>query len=196
MRAVAHKDRLLLFDRTSAQRSHVYDDQADYFSHAESTWLSDKERKDAQDKDTKRREARKVRPKVFERGAVPVARLPPFSPACSPLCALQAKLSFDFTGRVYLDEVDASPTPAAGATAAAAPSPVAGTRIGKAAESDSPQVYRVGGDASESKSEPVAPRSDSGSGGEVRCSTEKLLRRCVAVRRCVSLCVCGPFCWR
>lgn len=45
--AVQHKNKLLLYDRTSASRTHVYDDQADYFNDTSSVWLSPAERKAA-----------------------------------------------------------------------------------------------------------------------------------------------------
>lgn len=40
--AVSLRDRLLLFDRTSAERTRVYDDQADYYNSYE--WLTDQVR--------------------------------------------------------------------------------------------------------------------------------------------------------
>ncbi len=48
--AKALKDKLVGFDRTSARRTKVIDDQADYFS-AESKWLSKQQRKEAQKKE-------------------------------------------------------------------------------------------------------------------------------------------------
>jgi hypothetical protein len=42
--AIAHKDRLLEFDRNAAKRTHVFDDQADYYASSTSSWLSDEER--------------------------------------------------------------------------------------------------------------------------------------------------------
>eukprot|EP00743_Colponemidia_sp_Colp-15_P006844 GILK01007381.1.p1 GENE.GILK01007381.1~~GILK01007381.1.p1 ORF type:complete len:799 (-),score=159.90 GILK01007381.1:73-2469(-) len=43
-RAVAHKDKLLDFDRTAARRLQVIDDQSDWFDASENTWLSDEQR--------------------------------------------------------------------------------------------------------------------------------------------------------
>ena len=42
--ALAHKNKLLQFQATSAQRTRVYDDQADHFSDSTSQWLSPAER--------------------------------------------------------------------------------------------------------------------------------------------------------
>jgi hypothetical protein len=42
--AVAHKNRLLEYQATSAARSFIYDDDADYFTDASSTWLTADER--------------------------------------------------------------------------------------------------------------------------------------------------------
>eukprot|EP00794_Sanderia_malayensis_P005925 gene5925-6611_t len=50
--AKALKDKLVGFDRTSARRTKVIDDQADYFS-SESKWLTGKQREDAQIKEQK-----------------------------------------------------------------------------------------------------------------------------------------------
>jgi hypothetical protein len=55
-KALAHKNKLLEYDRTSAQRSYVYDDQADYFESSTSIWLSEAEQEMAREKDEKRRE--------------------------------------------------------------------------------------------------------------------------------------------
>ncbi|GMI00436.1 hypothetical protein TrVE_jg11465 [Triparma verrucosa] len=46
-----HKRRLLEFDRESAKRTVIFDDQADYFSNSSSTWLNDEEREEARAKD-------------------------------------------------------------------------------------------------------------------------------------------------
>ena len=43
-----HKDKLLDFDKNSTKREYVYDDQADYFADASSSWLSEEERAKAQ----------------------------------------------------------------------------------------------------------------------------------------------------
>ena len=40
----AHKKRLLTFDKESARRTVVFDDQADYFSNEKSVWLEEEER--------------------------------------------------------------------------------------------------------------------------------------------------------
>jgi hypothetical protein len=42
--AMRHKERLLEFDRTSAARTRIHDDQEDYFSAATSMWSTEKER--------------------------------------------------------------------------------------------------------------------------------------------------------
>ena len=54
-KALLHKERLLKFDREFTERTHVYDDQADYFSNTTSTWLDERERNDAEEKDEARR---------------------------------------------------------------------------------------------------------------------------------------------
>ncbi|XP_054756269.2 activating signal cointegrator 1-like [Lytechinus pictus] len=43
-RAIAHKDKLIEFDKTSVRRTKVHDDQSDYFSSDTNQWLSTKER--------------------------------------------------------------------------------------------------------------------------------------------------------
>ena len=45
--ALAHKERLLEYDRTSASRTHVHDDQMDYFVTQSSMWCSEQEQEDA-----------------------------------------------------------------------------------------------------------------------------------------------------
>ncbi|GMH83433.1 hypothetical protein TL16_g09597 [Triparma laevis f. inornata] len=45
--AEIHKRRLLEFDRESAKRTVIFDDQADYFSNTNSAWLTEEERKEA-----------------------------------------------------------------------------------------------------------------------------------------------------
>ncbi|KAL3792324.1 hypothetical protein HJC23_006236 [Cyclotella cryptica] len=45
--ALAHKERLLEYDRTSASRTHVHDDQEDYFVTQTSMWSSTSEREEA-----------------------------------------------------------------------------------------------------------------------------------------------------
>eukprot|EP00540_Astrosyne_radiata_P005819 CAMPEP_0116864250 /NCGR_PEP_ID=MMETSP0418-20121206/24713_1 /TAXON_ID=1158023 /ORGANISM="Astrosyne radiata, Strain 13vi08-1A" /LENGTH=81 /DNA_ID=CAMNT_0004499441 /DNA_START=87 /DNA_END=335 /DNA_ORIENTATION=- len=53
-RAWLHKQRLLRFDREFAQRTVVLDDQADYFNHQTSTWLSEEEKAEATELESKR----------------------------------------------------------------------------------------------------------------------------------------------
>lgn len=55
--AERHKERLLRFDREFAQRTRVYDDQADYFANSTSTWLTQDERGDAEEEDRIKRKA-------------------------------------------------------------------------------------------------------------------------------------------
>ena len=45
--AMAHKERLLEYDRTSASRTYVHDDQEDYFVTQTSMWSSEQEQEDA-----------------------------------------------------------------------------------------------------------------------------------------------------
>ena len=42
-KAIEHKNKLIEFDRTSAKRTHVIDDESDYFS-TNSRWLSQKQK--------------------------------------------------------------------------------------------------------------------------------------------------------
>ncbi len=53
--AERHKERLLRFDKENAARTAVFDDQADYFSSSNDTWLTDKEREGAKEKDEEKR---------------------------------------------------------------------------------------------------------------------------------------------
>jgi len=53
-KAWQHKERLLQFDRDSARRTVVWDDQEDYFASAKSTWLSKEEQATAREKETER----------------------------------------------------------------------------------------------------------------------------------------------
>ena len=46
-KALAHKDRLLSFDREAASRTKIYDAQADYYSNTTSTWLTADEQAEA-----------------------------------------------------------------------------------------------------------------------------------------------------
>jgi hypothetical protein len=52
--ATEHKERLLRFDRDFARRTIVLDDQADYFSNQTSTWLTQEEQADAEQKEADR----------------------------------------------------------------------------------------------------------------------------------------------
>ena len=56
-----HKDRLLRFDRESASRTEIFDDQADYFTNTTSQWLTLDEQADNAEKEEKRREALHVK---------------------------------------------------------------------------------------------------------------------------------------
>ena len=55
-KAWQHKERLLRYDRESAKRTVVLDDQADYYSNQNSTWLTEDEQVNAelQDGDQRR----------------------------------------------------------------------------------------------------------------------------------------------
>ena len=53
-KALLHKERLLKYDREFTKRTHVYDDQADYFSNTTSVWLDENERNDAEERDSAR----------------------------------------------------------------------------------------------------------------------------------------------
>lgn len=54
-KAWQHKERLLRYDRDSAQRTLVLDDQADYYSNQTSSWLTDDEQVDAEFQDAEER---------------------------------------------------------------------------------------------------------------------------------------------
>ena len=47
--ALAHKERLLEFDRTSAARTHIHDDQEDYFVTSTNMWPTNEEQEDARE---------------------------------------------------------------------------------------------------------------------------------------------------
>lgn len=80
--ALARKDKLLLFDRTSASRTRVLDDQGDYFtSH---NWLSQKEREKGEAEEKARRDQA-----ALQRGA-----------------RRQVKLSIDIMGRRVVETQD------------------------------------------------------------------------------------------
>jgi hypothetical protein len=53
--ALAHKERLLEYDRTSASRTHVHDDQEDYFVTQSSMWSSAQEQEEASALEEERR---------------------------------------------------------------------------------------------------------------------------------------------
>ena len=53
--ALRHKERLLEFDRTAAQRTAIHDDQEDYFVAASSMWSSEQEQEDARIMEDERR---------------------------------------------------------------------------------------------------------------------------------------------
>mmetsp|Transcript_22191 Transcript_22191/g.33807 ORF Transcript_22191/g.33807 Transcript_22191/m.33807 type:complete len:357 (-) Transcript_22191:126-1196(-) len=55
-KAMLHKERLLQFDKDSASRTVVYDDQADYFQNESSMWLTNEEQKENSVKEEKRRQ--------------------------------------------------------------------------------------------------------------------------------------------
>jgi len=56
-RAVAMKDKLIEFDRTAASRTKVVDDQGDYYSTSNSSWLTSEEREKIEGLEEERREA-------------------------------------------------------------------------------------------------------------------------------------------
>jgi hypothetical protein len=61
--ALAHKERLLEYDRTSVSRTHVHDDQEDYFVTQSSMWSSAQEQEEASALEEERRK------KVHQRGS-------------------------------------------------------------------------------------------------------------------------------
>ena len=60
VRAYSQKDKLLLFDREHAKRTHVHDAQADYYE--SSAWLTPEEKKQIDDKLRRKKELRDRRP--------------------------------------------------------------------------------------------------------------------------------------
>ncbi|KAL7526502.1 hypothetical protein ACHAXR_001518 [Thalassiosira sp. AJA248-18] len=54
--ALKHKERLLEFDRTSAQRTHIHDDQEDYFVASTSMWATQQEQEGAREMEESRRQ--------------------------------------------------------------------------------------------------------------------------------------------
>ena len=63
-KALQRKERLLQWDRSQAARSHVYDDQNDYFADTASAWLSFEEQEKARRKLQRKEEKRAHRQKV------------------------------------------------------------------------------------------------------------------------------------
>lgn len=61
--AIRHKERLLEFDRTSASRTHVHDDQEDYFVTSNNMWATSKEQDDAREQEENRRQKLHTRQK-------------------------------------------------------------------------------------------------------------------------------------
>ncbi|KAL9187042.1 hypothetical protein ACHAXT_010762 [Thalassiosira profunda] len=60
--ALRHKERLLQFDRESVKRTHIHDDQEDYFAVSNSMWATSDEQEDARQLEEERRK------KIHERG--------------------------------------------------------------------------------------------------------------------------------
>lgn len=58
VKALQHRDRLLEYDKTSAKRTHVIDDESDYFATDSNQWLQSGERKALQCKEAELRERR------------------------------------------------------------------------------------------------------------------------------------------
>ena len=63
-KALQRKERLIEWDRTQAARSHVYDDQNDYFGDTSSAWMSEKERARAARRLARKEEKRAKRGRV------------------------------------------------------------------------------------------------------------------------------------
>ncbi|KAL7544516.1 hypothetical protein ACHAWF_012496 [Thalassiosira exigua] len=61
--ALRHKERLLEFDRTSAARTRIHDDQEDYFVTSTSMWATEAEREDAREMEEERRKKLHARQK-------------------------------------------------------------------------------------------------------------------------------------
>ncbi|XP_019360091.1 PREDICTED: activating signal cointegrator 1 isoform X2 [Gavialis gangeticus] len=79
--AVKHKDKLLEFDKTSVRRTHVIDDESDYFATDSNQWLSKQEREVLQKREKELRELRHA-------------------------SRLTKKITIDFAGRQILEEED------------------------------------------------------------------------------------------
>uniref|UniRef100_A0ACB8E5J1 Activating signal cointegrator 1 n=1 Tax=Sphaerodactylus townsendi TaxID=933632 RepID=A0ACB8E5J1_9SAUR len=79
--AVKHKDKLLEFDKTSVRRTHVIDDESDYFAGDSNQWLSKQEREALEKRERELRELRHA-------------------------SRLSRKVTLDFAGRQILEEQD------------------------------------------------------------------------------------------
>ena len=53
--ALRHTERLLEFDKTCAARTHIHDDQEDYFTASSSVWATEREQEEAKELEEKRR---------------------------------------------------------------------------------------------------------------------------------------------
>ncbi|XP_073508935.1 activating signal cointegrator 1 isoform X2 [Phyllobates terribilis] len=78
-RAKQHRDKLLEYDKTSVRRTHVIDDESDYFSTDSNQWLSQAERETLRKKEQELQEMRHA-------------------------SRLSRKVTIDFAGRKVLDE--------------------------------------------------------------------------------------------
>ncbi|XP_075713946.1 activating signal cointegrator 1 [Rhinoderma darwinii] len=78
-RAMQHRDKLLEYDKTSVRRTHVIDDESDYFSTDSNQWLSQAERQTLQKKEQELQELRHA-------------------------SRLSRKVTLDFAGRKVIDE--------------------------------------------------------------------------------------------
>merc|ERR1719228_502834 len=80
-KAQAHKDKLLEFDKTHTKRTHVIDDESDYYSTGTGSWTTQEEKEALQKKEEE------LRAKRFG-------------------SRLDRKITFDFAGRQILDDDD------------------------------------------------------------------------------------------
>lgn len=78
-RAMQHRDKLLEYDKTSVRRTHVIDDESDYFSTDSNQWLSQAERETLRKKEQELQELRHA-------------------------SRLSRKVTIDFAGRKVIDE--------------------------------------------------------------------------------------------
>merc|ERR1712136_613281 len=83
VKAQAHKEKLLEFDQNHTKRTHVIDDESDYYSTGTASWLTEKEREAVQKKEEE------LRAKRFG-------------------SHLDRKITFDFAGRQVIDADDHS----------------------------------------------------------------------------------------